>query len=160
MNKQLTCIIKYLPLAFMVHNIEEAIAVGNTTNPIFKAHIDNINQFIIAVLLFTILGFIVVYGKKLYKNQRYYEYAVTGFSGMLFLNAFFPHILSSVYFRTYTPGLITVVVLILPITSIILWKTYQMKIFSAKQFPIAIISGGIVGILLVAVFLGIGYLFS
>lgn len=152
-------IIIYLPFAFMAHNIEEAVAIGNTKNPIFNAHI-NTTQFVIATSLFTILGFVLVFGKKMYRTQISYEYAITGFSGMLFLNAFFPHILSAVYFKTYTPGVISAVALILPITSIILWKTYQSKEFSNNRFFITIVSGGIAGLILVAVFLGIGYLFS
>lgn len=152
-------IIRYLPFAFMAHNIEEAVAIGNTKNLIFNAHI-NTTQFVIATSLFTILGFALVFGKKMYRNERSYEYAITGFSGMLFLNAFFPHILSAVYFRTYTPGVITAVALILPLTSIILSKTYQSKEFSNNRFLITIVSGGIAGLILVAVFLGIGSLFN
>lgn len=153
-------IIRYLPFAFMAHNIEEAVAIGNTKNLIFNVHNANTKQFVIATSLFTILGFVIVFGKKMYRNQRSYEYAITGFSGMLFLNAFFPHILSAVYFRTYTPGVVTAVALILPLTTIILQKTYQSKEFSNNRFFITIVSGGIAGLILIAVFLGIGYLFS
>jgi hypothetical protein len=152
-------IIRYLPFAFMAHNIEEAVAIGNTKNLIFNAHI-NTTQFVIATSLFTILGFALVFGKKKYRSQRSYEYAITGFSGMLFLNAFFPHILSAVYFGTYTPGVITAVALILPLTTIILRKAYQSKEFSNNRFFITILSGGIAGLILVAVFLGIGYIFN
>jgi len=153
-------IIRYLPFAFMAHNIEESVAIGNTENPIFNAHIANTTQFVIATSLFTILGFALVFGKKMYRNQRSYEYAIIGFSGMLFLNAFFPHILSAVYFGTYTSGVITAVALILPLTTIILRKAYQSKEFSNNRFFITIVSGGIAGLILVSVFLGIGSLFN
>jgi hypothetical protein len=127
-------IIRYLPFAFMAHNIEEAVAIGNTKNLIFNAHIANTNQFVIATSLFIILGFALVFGKKMYRNQRSYEYAITGFSGMLFLNSFFPHILSAMYFRMYTPGVITAVVLILPLTTIILRKHISQKSFQTTGF--------------------------
>ncbi|MDR0682184.1 MAG: HXXEE domain-containing protein [Dysgonamonadaceae bacterium] len=102
-----------------MHNFEEAWTICMGTfefNPFIVSNI----QFVIAVSLFTILGFILVFGKNLYRSQKYYQYAITGFAGMLFLNTFFPHILSAFYFRTYMPGFITALILILPLTSLIL----------------------------------------
>ena len=152
--------IKILPFAFALHNIEEAWTICNAGTFEHNPFVVNNNQFIVAVTLFTILGFVLVFGKKLYRNQQCYEYAITGFAGMLFLNTFFPHILSAIYFQTYTPGLITTSILILPLTSIILWKIFRSRIFSNKQFTITILSSGIAGIILIAVFLGIGYILS
>jgi hypothetical protein len=125
-------LIKYLPFVFALHNFEEAWAICNTGKFELNKFVVSSNQFIIAVSLFTILGFVLVFGKKLYRDQKYYQYTILGFTGMLFLNAFFPHILSVIYFRTYMPGSITALTLILSATSFILWKIFQSKIFSNK----------------------------
>ncbi len=153
-------IIKIVPFAFAVHNIEEAWAFCNTSQTNQNPFVANATQFIIAVSLFTILGFVLVFGKKLYKNEKHYQYAITGFSGMLFLNVFFPHVLSAVYLQSYSPGLISAVILILPLTGFLLWKFIQSNRFSTKQFVLTILSGAIAGIVLVFVFLGIGYLLT
>ncbi len=153
-------IIKIVPFAFAIHNFEEAWAICNTSQTYQNPFVANVTQFIIAVSLFTTLGFVLVFGKKLYKTTRYYQYAITGFSGMLFLNVFFPHVLSAIYLQKYTPGLISAVMLILPLTGFLLWKIFQSKLFSTKQFVLTIFSGGLVGTILVAVFLTIGYILS
>lgn len=152
--------IKILPFAFAIHNFEEAWAICNTRYFNQNPFVADTTQFIIAVSLFTALGFVLVFGKTLYKNTRYYQYAITGFSGMLFLNVFFPHVLSSLYLQNYTPGLISALLLILPLTGFILWKIFQAKLFSNKQFVFTILLGGLAGFILVVVFLGIGYLLS
>jgi len=150
--------ISLLPILFMLHNIEEVIAIHFMNDIHFLSAIHHISQFIIAVLLFTILGFIVVFWKSIYKTNTQYQYIVLGFTGMLFLNSFFPHILSAIYFRRYTPGLITAFFLILPFTGFILWKFHHLKIFPTGKELITIFTGGIIGILLVFIFLGIGYM--
>ncbi|MDR0748051.1 MAG: HXXEE domain-containing protein [Tannerellaceae bacterium] len=151
--------IKILPFAFALHNFEEAWAICKAGKFEHNPFVVSSNQFIIAVALFTVLGFVLVFGKKLYRNQQYYQFSTTGFAGMLFLNAFFPHILATIYFRAYMPGFITALLLILPLTGSILWKTFQSKAFSTKQFITVILSGGIAGIALLAVFLTLGYVF-
>jgi hypothetical protein len=152
--------IKILPFVFALHNFEEAWAIFNAGTFEHNPFVVNSNQFIIAVALFTVLGFVLVFKKKIYRNKKYYQYATTGFTGMLFLNAFFPHILAMICFRTYIPGFITALILILPLTGFILWNIFQSKTLSNKQFIMTVLSGGIAGIVLVAVFLGIGYVVS
>ncbi len=149
--------IRLLPFAFTAHNFEETWAICNTNQTGYHPFTVSAAQFIIAVSLFTVLGFILVFGKKLYRTSQQYQYTVTGFSGMLFLNVFFPHLLSALYFKAYMPGVVSALILILPITSFILWKTFQSHIFSNKQLAITILFGGLTGVLLIGVFLGIGY---
>lgn len=117
-------------------------------------------QFLIAASLFTILGFIVTYSKTLYRTTGRYELVITGFSGMLLLNAFFPHTLSAIYYKGYTPGLFSVIVIIMPLTTYILWKIYQSKEIPVRLMVTAIALGGVAGLVLMFMFLGIGYFIS
>ncbi len=161
-NRQILAI-KLLPFAFAIHNFEEAWVICKfgygkigELQPFTVVPL----QFIVAVSLFTTLGFIIVFAKRLYKNAITYDYATTGFAGMLFLNSFFPHIISTIYFRTYTLGIISTVLLILPLTAFILYRVHKNKIFTKKQFLLTIFVGGVIGMVLVYLFLSIASLFS
>lgn len=159
-NRKISLLIKILPFAFTLHNIEEAWPICNSEPVIRSPFVVDPVQFIIAVSLFTVLGFVLVFGEKFYPTNRNYQYAVTGFSGMLFLNSFFPHILLAIIFRSYMPGLITAIVLLLPLTTYILWQIYKSRPFSKKQLITTILSGGMIGLVLVFLFLGIGFIFA
>lgn len=159
MSINLVSYLKGLPFVFALHNFEEAWHICYSEQIIQMPFMVSPTQFIIAVSLFTILGFVLVFGRRFYPDNRSYQYAVTGFSGMLLLNSFFPHILSAIYFRCYTPGLITASLFILPLTAYILWQVYKSQLFSKKQLVATILSGGMIGFVLVFLFLGIGYLF-
>ena len=151
--------IALLPFAFALHNVEEAIYIDSVNHLGFSRLLYNQTQFIIAVSLFTILGFVLVFGKGLYKSQSAYQSAIAGFAGMLFLNAIISHIIPSIFFLNYMPGVVTAVLLLLPLTACILWEIYRLRWFSNKKLILTILSGGIVGIILVGVFLGVTYLF-
>lgn len=159
-NKKLSFSVKLLPFAFTIHNCEELWAISILENNFGSPFLVSNLQFAIAVGLFSILGFVLVFGKRLYRNNNQYSYAVLGFAGMLFLNSFFPHILSAILFKTYTPGCISAFFIILPLTSYILIKMYKLKMFPITKFIKSIICGAIIGLILVFIFLGIGYLFT
>ena len=132
-----------MPFAFVLHNFEEVWAIRTP-------------QFIIAVSLFTLLGFAVVF----LRGWQGWKYVVTAFAGMLFLNVFFPHILSAIWYGRYMPGLISAVGLILPLTVVIIWKIHKAAWFLPRRFLLIILLGGLAGILLVAAFQGVGHLLS
>lgn len=159
MNKNLTIAIKCLPFVFALHNAEEVLSLYSPTQTI-HAFIYNPAQFIIAVSLFTLFGFTIIFGKRFYPTNRKYEYATIGFAGMLFLNSFFPHILSALYLRSFTPGVFTAILLILPLTSYILYQVHHEGFMTKRELLFTVFGGGIVGLGLVTIFLSIGYLFS
>lgn len=158
MDKSLRCLISLLPFVFLIHNIEEAYVIYTSEAATASLYTSNSLQFLAAVLLFSIFGFIATYWKSLYSSIKRYEAVVIGFSGMLFLNVFFPHILSAVYLWSYTPGLFSAIILVLPLTSCILWKVYKSKSLSTKKLLITVTLGGVVGLVLVFLFLGVGYI--
>jgi hypothetical protein len=147
-------LINLLPFAFVVHNAEETWTIGQmgSIGP-FAAMLP---QFIIAVGLVTLLGFAIVF----LHGWRGWNYAVTAFAGALFLNVFFPHILAAVWYGRYMPGLVSAMVLILPLTAAILWKIRKAGWFPPRRFWLTILSGGVAGVVVVAVSQGIGYLVS
>lgn len=146
-----------LPFAFMVHNIEEAVTMKSWVdkNPIKNQYPVSVQQFLIAVILFTALGFILVFLKRIYKSDKQYFLVIAGFSGMLLLNVFFPHFIGAIAYRTYMPGLYTAMLINLPLTLYILYQQRRW-LLSTKEVLLSVSIGGVVGIVLVKVFLTIG----
>ena len=152
--------IDFLPFAFMLHNIEEAISMEDwiRKSPLSISYCVTTKQFVIAVTLFTALGFMAVFVKSLYKNEERFLLLITGFSGMLLLNVFFPHLITAVALKMYVPGVITALLIILPLTIYILWHIYKTSKLSMKTMVFTIIGGGVFGIVLAYLFLSIGKL--
>lgn len=142
-------LIKLLPFVFTFHNLEEIIFIENQpSNNFLKSSTFNTTQveFVFAAIVFSIIGFILVFGLK---RSKHYPLIINAFSGALFLNSFFPHILSSIIFRAYTPGVVTAIILIIPTTGFILKNNYQDTNITKKQFFVSIAYGVVVGILLI-----------
>ena len=161
-DKNLNSAINILPFAFLLHNIEEAVSMEDwiEKSPMKISYSITTNQFVVAVALFTFMGFIVVFVKRLYKNEVQFFILIAGFSGMLLLNVFLPHLITALVFRMYVPGLITAVLLNLPLTIYIIWHIHKSSKFSIKKIFFTIIGGGIIGIVLAYLFLLIGNLFN
>lgn len=159
MDTNLDILISILPFAFAIHNLEEVISMEKWTKSIpSRIHpIVTTGQFSIAVGLFTVLGFIITLSGNYYPSKEIYLLVVSGFAGMLFLNTFFPHLIATIYLKKYAPGVITGVLINLPITSLILLSIYKLQILSSLQLILSILIGGLSGIFLAFLFLKIGY---
>lgn len=158
MDLTLNTLISLLPFAFALHNFEEVLGMEKWTKsiPTFIHKPVTTRQFGIAVALFTILGFIITFSKGLYLSEKYYFTFITGFTGMLFLNVFFPHVLATIYLRKYAPGIITEIFINLPLTMAILLLVNDSKILSQGRIVLLVITGGLIGIILAFIFLKIG----
>lgn len=75
------------------------------------------------------------------------KWAFVGFLGSMVLNAIFPHLMATIFMKTYAPGLITALLLNIPINTIILYRLHISNLISIKE---VLISTLVVGILLLA----------
>lgn len=158
LERKLRFLIRTLPVVFLLHNVEEVITMEQWSDVTSRFITDpaSTEQFAIAVGIFSVLGFIVVFGRKLYKSERTYDYVITGFSGMLLLNVFIPHLIGAIYLGTYTPGLITGVLLNLPLSLSILKLLEQLQRLTIKQIILSVITGGVTGAILAYLLLETG----
>ncbi len=147
-----------LPFAFTLHNFEEVLGMEKWTKsiPSYIHKPVTTRQFGIAVLLFSILGFIITYTKIYFQTEKDYYFVITGFAGMIFLNVFLPHLLATILLRKYSPGIITGLFINLPLTVLILNKMTHSQILSVKQLIVTIVIGGLIGVFLAFTFLKIG----
>lgn len=159
---ELDTLIRLLPFAFMLHNFEEVLGMEKWTKsipPYIHKPVTTL-QFLIAITLFSALGFAVVFSENIYPSQITYSLVIAGFAGMLFLNVFIPHLFATIYLKKYAPGLFSALILNLPLTALILLKIHQFGILSPTQLILAVLGGGIVGVGLAYVFLEIGKHFA
>lgn len=160
MNTNLDFFIYILPFVFALHNFEEVLSMEKWTKsiPSFIHPTVTTRQFAIAVGLFSVVGFVIIMTKSFYPTEKHYLYLVCGFAGMLFLNVFFPHLISAIYLKKYSPGIVTGLLINLPLVLLIFRSIYNSQKMSFGQIGFSIIIGGLIGIVLAVLFLKIGSL--
>ncbi len=162
MNYNLNFFITILPYAFALHNLEEVISMGKWTKSIPKSIHQEVTtgQFAIAVGLFTLLGFVVILAKNFFPTREIYFLFVSGFAGMLFLNTFFPHLIATIYLKKYAPGIVTALLINLPLSIFILNSIHKLQILNIQQISLSVLFGGLIGVVLAYLFLKVGYFFT
>jgi hypothetical protein len=123
------------PIAFAIHNIEEAIWFPPFSKSAGKFHkpVERF-EFTFAVITLTILSLIItilffINGKLSIACYMYFAFNF----GML-INVFFPHFIATIVLRKYCPGLLTGVVLLIPTTVFILLYGYEEEYFLFPKF--------------------------
>ena len=110
-------------LAFIIHNIEEAIWLPGWSKHAKKYHRTvEFNEFVFAVLIITVSGIMLTFLKCTTGNKTV-NCLYLGYVGMMVLNAIFPHLLATIALRRYAPGLITAIVLNAPIGCYIIFES-------------------------------------
>lgn len=123
MNDSITIALKLIfLLGFTIHNIEESIWLPEWSKHANKFHepVER-NQFIFAVIVVTILGYLVTTA-EIIENMpgSVFSYIYLGFIGMMGLNTILPHLAATIILKKYAPGLITALLLNLPLSIIII----------------------------------------
>ncbi len=123
MNDIITIALKLIfLLAFTIHNIEESVWLPEWSKHAEKFHepVER-NQFIFAVIIVTIIGYLVTIAEIINNTPgSVFTYIYLGFIGMMGLNTFIPHLAATILLKKYAPGLITALLLNLPLSIIII----------------------------------------
>jgi hypothetical protein len=137
------------PIAITLHNLEEAIWL-----PKWSRHASRFHQpvepgeFHFAVLCVTILAYLSTFLAMAFPTIWIWKQIFFGFLGAMILNTFVPHLFATILLKRYCPGLITGLLLLIPINATIIYRA------SAKgniQWLELVISTLLVGIILLAV---------
>ena len=97
------------------------------------AHVTT-RQFSIAVTILTLAGFLITYLEIKYWRRSTGYLLILSIQAVLLFNAFIPHIVSSIGFRMYSPGVITAVLLTLPFSYYLFHRALSEHILSQNQF--------------------------
>lgn len=123
MNDSITISLKLIfLLGFTLHNIEEAIWLPEWSKHAKKFHqpVER-NQFIFAVIVVTIIGYLVTVIEIINNTPgSVFSYMYLGFIGMMGLNTILPHLAATILLKRYAPGLITALLLNLPLSIMII----------------------------------------
>jgi hypothetical protein len=125
-----------VPVFLTIHNLEEAPFMESWYKrlPRKLPLTMTTRQFVIAVTFITITGFILTYiGVEQLANQTGYL-LVLGMQAVLTCNAFVPHIATTIRFRTYSPGVITAVLIMLPFSIYLFRRAFAENILTWSQF--------------------------
>jgi hypothetical protein len=123
MNDLITISLKLIfLLGFTLHNIEEAVWLPEWSKHAKKFHepVER-NQFIFAVIVVTIIGYLLTVVEIINNNPgSVFSYIYLGFIGMMGINTILPHLAATILLKKYAPGLITALLLNLPLSIIII----------------------------------------
>jgi hypothetical protein len=131
-------------LSFTLHNIEEALWMPKwSQDKIRFLKPAPKNEFYCALIVLTALSYLAVCLMALYPGQRLFTYLFAGLLGAMAFNAVFPHIAATIALRKYAPGVITAVLLMLPVNGLILLHMANSSILSPYEIVLSTLGVGV-----------------
>ena len=125
-----------IPIFLTIHNMEEAPFMEGWSRRLPRNLSLTITkrQFVVAVIFITIAGFAFTYIGVEYLANRTGYLLVLGMQTILFVNAFVPHIVATIRFRMYSPGVISAMLITLPFSLYLFGRALEEKIMDWAQF--------------------------
>ena len=123
------------PVAFAIHNIEEALWLPAWSQSAGRFH-RSVGRFEFAFAIVVITAVSVVITILFYVNgkQSLPCYLFFAFNVGMFVNVFVPHLAGTIALKRYCPGLLTGMVLLVPTTLYLLWYGYTNDFYSLPKF--------------------------
>ncbi len=105
-----------VPILLAIHNLEEAPFMEKWSKelPLPIHPIVSTRQFVAAVTLLTIAGFAATYFGSTTSNRPTGISIILGIQMVMLVNAIAPHLVTTLRFRKYSPGVITALLLNIP----------------------------------------------
>lgn len=110
------------PIAVTLHNGEEAIWMpGWAARHASKlpVHPPGAVEIRAALIMLTVAAFVVTYFNARRGSQSFWAYLLFGGIVAMLANVFVPHVPATILFRSYTPGVVTAVLVNLPVMSVL-----------------------------------------
>jgi len=122
------------PIAFTIHNIEEAFWLPAFSKSAGKFHKPvNTFEFVFALIIITLISILITILFYIYGKESLACYLFFAFNFGMLLNVFYPHLFATILLKKYCPGLITGIIFLLPTSVYILIYGYNNRYFT---FPI------------------------
>ncbi|MDN3678818.1 HXXEE domain-containing protein [Vibrio tapetis subsp. quintayensis] len=129
-----TCALLFVA-AITLHNIEEALFLPSWANPV-GLDISS-SEFTFAVVVLTVLAYVSACLAIRDGRRGRWAYFYTGYALAMFLNVFFPHLLTSILVQEYAPGTGTALLLVLPTSSLVLYTSITGGFVDRAKFYVA-----------------------
>lgn len=93
------------------------------------------------------LAYLSAFGFLYMPESDIAKWIFIGFLGFMVINAIFPHLIATVVMKKYAPGLLTGLLLNIPVNSLVIYQMFLKNLIAWKEL---IISTLVVGIILLA----------
>jgi len=115
----------FFAAAVTVHNLEEALFLPQWSQKAGRWHPPvGAGEFRFAVAVLTLFAFIAAYWSASGPKGGIGAYLVSGYALAMLLNVIFPHLTATLVLRHYVPGTATAILLIVPVTSLLLYQAF------------------------------------
>ncbi|MQR94361.1 HXXEE domain-containing protein [Fictibacillus phosphorivorans] len=131
--------------AITLHNLEEAIWLPSWSQQEIKFQKPvGKNEFYFALIIITSFAYLTTFLYLYFPNSSIAKYVIVGLLGSMMFNAIIPHLLLTILHRSYAPGVVTGICLIIPINGLILYRFLQNKEIELDElFLSTLIVGGV-----------------
>ncbi len=133
-------IIWLLAISETFHNMEEAIRLPLWTQTLKVRHPQvSAFEFRFAVILLTLLIYWIIYYFSKHEN-KFAEYSMAGVLTAILFNVFVPHLAGTIIAADFVPGVITGVLMNVPVCLYLILRGLKEGIYSVKSLA----AGGII----------------
>ncbi|MED3575063.1 HXXEE domain-containing protein [Cytobacillus praedii] len=144
--------------AITLHNIEEAIWLpkwSQQQSSRFQKPVTS-SEFHFAVIFITILAYLSAFSFLYMPKSDFAKWIFIGFLGSMIFNAIFPHLIATVLMKKYAPGLLTGILLNLPINSLVIYQMFLKNLITCKELVISTFVVGIILLILIPFLFKVG----
>jgi hypothetical protein len=123
------------PVAVTLHNLEEAIWlpgwVAEHANQL--PYVAGPAAFRFAAAVLTVAAYVITYLSVHHGRENLWTYLWFGYVVTMLANVFIPHVPAALIFRSYAPGLVTAVVVNLPVMTFLLVHALRYGYASGRK---------------------------
>ncbi|WP_172195021.1 HXXEE domain-containing protein [Saccharibacillus qingshengii] len=144
-------------LAITLHNIEEAIWLPRWSQQTskFQKPVTS-GEFRFAVICITVLAYLSAFSFAYRPESDAAKWMFAGFLGSMIVNAIFPHLIVTLLTKKYAPGLLSGLLLNLPINSWVICRMFADHSITWKELVLSTLGVGIGLLTLIPVWFKIG----
>ncbi|MGG1220525.1 HXXEE domain-containing protein [Priestia endophytica] len=133
--------------AITIHNLEEAVWLTRQSQKLRKIKMNkqiNQDQFLFALFVITSLAYLITAFYNFFPKNFFLTHIYFGFLGSMIVNIIFPHLLTTIIEKCYSPGLLTGISVIIPINFLIIKDGLNIELINLKVLLISTIGVGVV----------------
>lgn len=125
-----------VPVFFTLHNLEEAPFMAKWSKRLLVKFHSSLTtpQFVVAVTFLTLVSYILTYASLAWFPAFPGYLIILGMQIILFVNAFVPHLATTIRFRLYSPGVVTAVLITIPFSVYLFQRAFAEGILNWGQF--------------------------
>ena len=133
--------------AITIHNLEEAVWLTRHSKKLRKIKMNkqiSQDQFLFALFVITSLSYLITTFYTFFPKNLFLTYIYFGFLGSMIINIIFPHLLTTIIEKCYSPDLLTGISVIIPINFLIIKDGLNTELINLKALLVSTIGVGVV----------------